>query len=282
MSVDTFKPEVWAASLLVALRKSLVYGMVVNRNYEGEIAEYGDTVTINSVSRPAISTYVPNSTTIVPEALTTAERKLLVDQAKYFAFEVDDVDQRQTRGDLIPAALSEAGYAMADAADQFLAGLYTGVVSANNLGTIAVTTGTPNDAYDKILVPLKVALDNANVPNEGRWAVIPPWLHGRLLRDDRFIRWDASGANPPSSINGYVGKAAGFLLFVSNNTPFPGGDDNIVIAGTNSAISYAEQISKVEAYRPQSSFSDAIKGLHLYGGKLVRPDGIAVAQASQT
>src|SRR4051812_38369086 len=107
MSVDTFKPEVWAASLLVALRKSLVYGMVVNRNYEGEIAEYGDTVTINSVSRPAISTYVPNSTTIVPEALTTAERKLLVDQAKYFAFEVDDVDQRQTRGDLIPAALSE-------------------------------------------------------------------------------------------------------------------------------------------------------------------------------
>ena len=282
MSVDTFKPEVWSAVLLASLKKKLVYGSLANTDYEGEIAEYGDTVTINSVSRPTISTYTPNSTTITPEALTTAQRKLLIDQAKYFAFMVDDVDARQARGALLPAALVEAGYALADTIDQFIAGLYTGVQSANALGTVAVTTGTVTDAYDKVIIPLKVALDNANVPFEGRWCVVPPWFHGRLLGDTRFIRANETGADVGAMITGQVGRAAGMDIYVSNNTPFPGGDDNIVIAGTNMAISFAQQISKTEAYRPQSAFEDAIKGLALYGGKLVRPDGIATCQASQT
>jgi hypothetical protein len=281
MSIDTFKPEVWSAVLLASLKKALVYGDLVNSDYEGEITDYGDTVTVNSVSRPTIGTYVPNVTNVTPQQLQTAQRKLVVDQAKYFAFSVDDVDARQARGDLIPAALSEAAYGLADVADQFLAGLYTGVQAANNLGTIAVVTGTPTSAYDNVLVPLKVALDNANVPTEGRWCVIPPWFHGRLLRDDRFIRADASG-EASQAINGYVGKAAGFSLRMSNNTPFPGGDDNIVIAGVRSAISFAQQINKVEAYRPQTGFSDAVKGLQLYGAKLMRPDALAVCQASQT
>lgn len=282
MSVDTFKPEVWAAALLVALRKALVYGSVVNRDYEGDISEFGDTVNINSVSRPTISDYTANSTVITPENLTTAQRKLLIDHAKYFAFEVDDIDARQVRSDLIPQAMSESAYALADVADQFIAGLYTGVNSANAVGTVAVTTAAPADAYDKVLIPLKVKLDEANVPTEGRWCVAPPWLHGRLLRDDRFIRADASGDSNPASVSGHVGSAAGFEISVSNNTPNPSGDDNIVMAGYRGAISYAEQIKKVEAYRPESSFSDAVKGLHLYGAKLVRPDGIATCQASQT
>lgn len=282
MSVATFIPEVWAATLLEALKKALVYGMVVNRDYEGEISESGDTVNINSISRPTISTYTPNSTSIVPEKLTAAQRKLIVDQAKYFAFEIDDVDARQARGDMMPAAMRESAFGLGDVADQFLAGLYTGVQAANALGTVAVPAATPTAAYDSVLVPLKVKLDEANVPDESRWCVIPPWFHGRLLRDDRFIRADASGDSVAAAIRGFIGEAAGFALFKSNNTPFPGGDDNIVIAGYRGAISYAEQIKKVEAYRPEDSFADAVKGLHLYGAKLVRPDGIATCQASQT
>lgn len=282
MSVDTFKPEVWSAVLLASLKKKLVYGGLANTDYEGEISEYGDTVTINSISRPTISTYTPNVSTITPEALTTAQRKLLIDQAKSFAFMIDDVDARQARGALLPAALMEAGYALADVIDQFIAGLYTGVQSANALGIIPVTTATVTDAYDKVLIPLKVALDVANVPNEGRWCVVPPWFHGRLLGDTRFIRANETGADVGAMITGQVGRAAGMDIYVSNNTPFPGGDDNIVISGTNNAISFAQQISKTEAYRPQSAFEDAIKGLALYGAKLVRPDGIATCQASQT
>lgn len=287
MSIATFKPEVWSAVLLASLKKKLVFGGLVNTDYEGEIAEFGDTVTINSVGRPTISTYTPNSTTIVPEQLTTAERKLVIDQAKYFAFYIDDVDARQARGSLMPAALMEAAYGMADVADQYIAGLYTGTQAANNLGTISVTSASPDNAYDLVLVPLKVALDDANVPTEGRWVVVPPWFHGRLLRDDRFIRADASGqgfgnGGQPASQTGFVGRAAGMEIYVSNNCPFPGGDDNIVIAGVNMAISFANQISKTEAYRPQNAFEDAIKGLQLYGAKLIRPDALAVCQASQT
>ncbi|WP_369778841.1 P22 coat protein - protein 5 domain protein [Streptomyces sp. R33] len=283
MAIVRFRPEIWSARLLVALRKSLVYAGpgIVNRDYEGEISEAGDTVRITSISRPTIGTYVPNSTTITPEELTDAQRTLTIDQAKYFAFKVDDVDARQARGNVMTQGMSEAAYALADVVDQYVAGLYTQAQSANQLGTVAVTTASPTSFYDSILVPLKVKLDEANVPAAGRYCVIPPWLHGRALRDDRFIRVDASGTSEGLR-NGMVGRAAGFDIVVSNNAPNPTGDDYVVQAGNSTAISFAEQINKTEAYRPENSFSDAIKGLTLYGAKVVRPDAIATALASQT
>ncbi|GAA0853459.1 MULTISPECIES: phage major capsid protein [Streptosporangium] len=283
MAITRFRPEIWSANLLVALRKALVYAgpSIVNRDYEGEIQEAGDTVRITSISDPTIGTYVPNSTTITPEELTDAQRTLLIDQAKYFAFKVDDVDARQAKGNVIPEAISRAAYKLADVVDQYVASLYTGVVSANALGTVAVTATTPTDAYDKVLVPLKVKLDEANVPNEGRYAVIPPWFHGRLLLDGRFIKLNESGTQDGLR-NGMVGRAAGFDILVSNNAINVTGDDYIVQAGSPMAISFAEQINKTEAYRPEGGFSDAVKGLALYGAKLVRPDCIATAAASQT
>lgn len=283
MAITRFRPEIWSANLLVALRKALVFAGpgIVNRDYEGDIAEAGDTVRITSISDPTIGTYVPNSTTITPEELTDAQRTLVVDQAKYFAFKVDDVDARQARGNVIPEAISRAAYKLADVVDQYVAGLYTGVVSANALGTVAVTSGTPTDAYDKVLVPLKVKLDEANVPTADRYVVVPPWFHGRLLLDGRFIKLNESGTEEGLR-NGMVGRAAGFDILVSNNCINVTGDDYIVQAGSPMAISFAEQINKTEAYRPEGGFSDAVKGLALYGSKLVRPDCIATAAASQT
>lgn len=282
MSVATFIPEVWSAVLLSSLKKSLVYAGpgVANRNYEGEISDFGDTVTINSVSRPTVSTYTPNSTTITPETLTTAQRKLIIDQAKYFAFEVDDVDLRQARagGALMNEAMSESAYALRDVADQYVAGLYTGVDAGNDLGTVAITSAAL--AYTNIN-KLKTKLDEADVPSQGRWVVVPPWYHELLLENDKFVRVDASGTSEGLR-NGTVGRAVGFDVLVSNNAPLITGDDYAVIAGYPGAISYAEQINKVEAYRPEDSFSDAVKGLHLYGAKLVRPTGIALLRASQT
>ncbi|MET8824785.1 P22 coat protein - protein 5 domain protein [Streptomyces sp. NPDC004610] len=283
MSINNFKPLIWSAQLLVAWRTALVYGgpQVVNRDYEGEIAESGDVVKITSISDPTISDYVPNSTVITPEELTDAQRNLVIDQSKYWAFKVDDVDKRQAKGNVVPEAMSRAAYRLRDVTDRYLAGLYTGVVAGNNLGTIAVPANTPTAAYDSILVPLGVALDEADVPTEGRYCVVPPWFYGRLQRDDRFI--DASKSGTTEALrNGFVGRAANFNIMKSNNTPNPTGDDNVIQAGVNAAISFAEQINKTEAYRPESSFSDAVKGLALYGAKLIRPDGIAIATASQT
>jgi N4-gp56 family major capsid protein len=279
MAITRFRPEIWSANLLVALRKALVYGgpMVVNKDYEGEISEYGDTVRITSISRPTINNYVPNSTVIAFPELTDAQRTLTVDQAKYFAFSVDDVDARQARGNVMPQAADEAAYALADVVDQYIASFYTGVQSANALGSLTVNSATtPTDAYDKVLVPLKIKLDLANVPTQGRYVVVRPELHGCLLRDARFIKVNESGTEDGLR-NGHVGRAAGFDIMISNNAPNTTASEYATIAGTNQAISFAEQINKVEALRPQSSFSDAIKGLALYGAKLVRPDALATA-----
>jgi hypothetical protein len=282
MAITNFIPEIWSADLLSSLKKNLVFAGpgVANRNYEGEIAEAGDTVKIASISRPTIGTYTKNLTTITPENLTDAQRSLLIDQSKYFAFEVDDIDLRQAKngGALLTEAATEAAYGLADVADQVVAALYTGVDAANAISTTSITTAALAVTG---LINLKVKLDNANVPTQGRYVIVPPWYHGLLLASDLFVRVDASG-NDTALRNGVVGRAFGFDVMVSNNCVNVTGDDYIVQAGYPGAVSFAEQIVKVEAYRPENAFSDALKGLHVYGAKLVRPTGIATLTASIT
>ncbi|MFH9728313.1 phage capsid protein [Streptomyces sp. NPDC017254] len=281
MTVKNFVPEVWSSKLLVATRKALVYAApgVVNRDYEGEIADAGDTVRITSVSRPAIGTYVPGSTTITPEKLTTGQRTLTVDQSKYWAFMVDDVDKRQAKSSLMPQAMSEAAYGLADVMDQYIAGLYTQIAAGNFLnaqGSPIDTYTAPTDFYDKVLVPLRTKLTKANVPTAGRYVIVPPEAYASLLLDDRFIKADNAGTDAGLR-NGLVGRAAGFDIYESNNCPVPTGDTTVVQAGVKEAITFAEQLNKTEAYRPESSFSDAVKGLALYGAKVIRPDHLAAA-----
>lgn len=277
MAITNFIPEIWSAQLLEPFYKSLVFGDVVNTDYEGDIREAGDTVRITSIGRPTVATYTPNSTTIVPEQLTDAQRTLVVNQCDYWSFYVDDVDKRQALGGIMEAGIMEAAYAQADRVDQYIAGLHTGVVSANALGAIQVDTAAK--AVDNVLIPLKVKLDEANVPTEGRWAVVPPWFHGRLLGDSRFVNASASGSTEPL-LNGRVGRAFGFDIRVSNNCPAGTGNNSMVICGTNAAITFAQQINSVEAYRPESAFRDAVKGLMVYGAKLLRPYSIATCDAS--
>lgn len=282
MAINNFIPEVWSARLLSSLKKSLVFAGpgVANRDYEGDIRQSGDTVRITSISRPTIGDYVKNSTTITPETLTDAQRSLLISESKYFAFEVDDIDMRQAAngGALMNEAASEAAYGLADVADQYVAGLYTAVQAANAISTTAITD--PAKAV-KGLLDLKTKLDVANVPTQGRYVVVPPWYLNLLLQSDLFARVDASGTSEGLR-NGTVGRAWGFDVMMSNNCVLITGDDYAVMAGVPGAISFAEQIVKVEAYRPESAFSDALKGLHLYGAKVVRPDALAVLTASVT
>jgi N4-gp56 family major capsid protein len=281
MAITRFRPEIWSAALLVALQKQLVYAGpgIVNRDYEGEISQAGDTVRITSISDPTIGTYSPNVTAVTPEELTDAQRTLVVDQAKYFSFFVDDVDARQAKGNVMPTAMERAAYKLADVIDQYVASLYTGVAAANTVGSVGSpidTFTTVTDAYDKILVPLRTALAKANVPKAGRFVVVSPELVGSLLKDARFIKVNEAGTSEGLR-NGIVGRAAGFDILESNNTPVPSGDTQVIIAGTSSAISFADQINKTEAYRPEAKFADAVKGLALYGAKLVRPDNLAIA-----
>jgi hypothetical protein len=278
VGVLSFVPEVWSPILLQSLKRAEVYGMVVNRNYEGEIAQKGDTVHINSVSRPTINSYTTYAT-ITVEQLTTADRTLVINKADYFAFSLDDLDKRQAAGNVVETAMGEAGYGLRDKVDQLIAGLYVDTQTANrvNAGT-AVSCTTGAICYTQ-LTKLKQKLDEANVPQEGRWVVVPPWYVALLLDTANFV------ANPASNtqsalVTGQIGRAAGMDILVSNNVPIITANQYAVMAGVVDAISFAEQINELEAYRLQTSFADAVRGLHLYGAKTVRPDAIAYVNAS--
>ena len=277
MSVDRFVPSLWAATLLENLNDAHVAVNLCNRNYEGDISQSGDTVRITSIGRVTIDNYVKNSTSISPETLDDSQQVLTIDQAKYFAFQVDDVDARQVRDDgaLMDVAMRDAAWGLGDAADtSVLSAMQSQGATGNALG--ALTIGTSNvDAYENI-VDLAVKLDENNVPRQGRWCIIPPWYHGWLQKNANFVSYGTQ-ANREDLENGIIGAAAGMRIVVSNNLPSASTGRNYVIAGHEMGVTYAEQINSVEAYRQESAFSDAVKGLHLYGNKITRPYVLANA-----
>jgi N4-gp56 family major capsid protein len=281
MSVETFIPEVWSARLLVNLQKSLVFAQpgIVNRDYEGDIAQAGDTVRVQSIGAITIGSYTKNSSISAPETLTDAESTLVVDQAKYFNFEVDDIDRRQAKANLIDAAMREAAYGLADTADQYISAMYTAAGSSvGTSGSPKTDLGTATNAYLH-LVALGTELDEQNVPRGMRWVIVPPWYYGLLLQDDRFVKSGTESA-AATLANGEVGMAAGFRVIMSNNVSNDATTWRIM-AGSSRAITFAEQINKVEAFRPEGSFGDAMKGLHLYGAKVMRPESLSVLYANQ-
>ena len=286
MAITNFIPTVWNAALLIALEKSLVYNApdVVNRDYEGDIAAFGDRVRIVSIGEPTISDYVRNTDIAAPEELSDADQELIIDQAKYFNFAVDDVDARQARGDVVVTAMEMAAYKLRDVADQRTAAIMAAAVpSANQIGTEAspkTDIGTAGKAYE-YLVDMGVKLDESDTPMERRWVIVPPFFHGALLKDDRFVKSGAD-AGDERLTNGKVGRAAGFDVRLSNNAPSTTATTKFkIIGGIDWAASYAEQILMTEAYRPERRFSDAIKGLHVYGQKVVRPDQLAMIVANK-
>lgn len=283
MSLE-FIPTIWAARLLKALDKALVYGQpgVVNRDYEGEIQKSGNTVKIGSVGDVSIGTYVSNEDIDDPEILTDAAATLLIDQAKYFNFYVDSIDRAQQNVNMLDEAMRRSAYGLRDKADQFLAGIMSANVDAGN---VIGTTGTPKvptkaDAYE-YLVDLGTLLDEANVPTEGRWCVVPSWFHGLMLKDDRFV---SAGTAKTDQVlqNGMVGEAAGFSILKSNNVPNTAGAKYYIMAGHSMATSYAEQILDLVTYKPEKRFGDAVKGLHVYGGKVLRGTSLAALIASKS
>lgn len=281
MAIDNFIPEVWSDRLKRHLDKALVYGMLVNREYQTDLISYGDTVNINQIGNVTIGDYTKNGSISAPETLTDANTKLLIDTAKYFNFEIDKIDEAQTKPKVMDAAMQRAGYGLADAKDQAIAALYTGVAASNIVGlgsSGAAVVPTTSDIYN-YFTQAGMLLTEANVPTVGRWAVIPPWMH-KLLQDSGEFTADTSMGDDVKT-NGLIGRVAGFEVYISNNVPNTAGAEYKVMFGTNEAITFADQLNSLEAYSPEGSFSDAVKGLDVYGAKLVHDDGIAVMTASK-
>lgn len=290
-SIDNFIPELWSARIMTALSKALVYAQpeIFNRDYEGEIKDVGNTVNINSIGDPTIFDYTKNVDMPAPETLTGSSKSLTITEAKAFNFQVDDVDKVQQQPKVMGTALERASYKLADVADSFLAGKLVSGATQNTIGTdttpiVPTPTAGALGAYEQ-LVDLATKLDESNVPTDGRWTVVPPWFHGMLVKDQRFVSYGAQDV----LYNRQVGQAAGFAILVSNNVPTvaaPGGAENQtarskIVAGHQMAGTYAEQINQVEAYRPERRFGDAVKGLHLYGAAVERPEAVAVLTAAR-
>lgn len=280
MAIVNFVPEIWSAEILVNLRNSLVYGQpgVINRNFEGDIREAGDTVHITSFAAPTISDYTKYGT-LTYEQLTDATRALLIDQAKSFSFGVDDVDRRQALGGFIQQASSDAAFGLAEKVDTFLAAaMYTAVNgTANDLG--AVTADVSDNTFYGTLISLRTTLVRAKIPAEGRWCIVPPEVYAALLQDNRFIKVNESGSTEGLR-NGFVGRIAGFDIYESNNVPTETTGVYDVLAGHPIATTFAEQIVETEALRLIDYIGDGIRGLHLYGAKVVRPEALALASVT--
>lgn len=287
MSVTHFKPTFWSKVLLGSLQKKLTFGSeyVINRDYEGEISGAGDSVNITSIADPTVSNYAPSGT-ITYESPTDAGQTLLIDQSAYFAVKVDDVDAAQAAGNMLKFMQGRGAYKTADKADQFLAGLYTSASPTNNVGTSGApktpgvfTTANPADFYTQVMIPLGVKLDEANVPDDGgRYAVMPPWCKGLLKQTGAFVQFPNATGGPGSVMaNGAIGMIDNMTILISNNAVNYAASNWIVQAGHNSAITYAEQIVKTEALRLQTTFADAVRALHVYGAKVVRPEALAIA-----
>jgi len=287
VALDNFIPEIWSARLLQHLDKNLVFKRFVNTDYEGEIESFGDTVRINQIGDVTVGDYTKNGTISAPQALDSSQLTLVIDQAKYFNFYVDDIDKAQQKPKVMDAAMGRAAYALANTVDTYIAGLYSDAgiaIDKDGEGTALAVGDTSNgadvSAYD-LIVNIATELDTKNVPKTGRWLVLPPWMFGLLLKDSRFTQFQ------DYMTSGRVPVVAGISLFESNNiqsslvdpdTNPESGDEYTeyyLMAGTNMAISFAQQINSVEAYRPEDRFADAVKGLLLYGAKVVIPDALA-------
>ncbi|EDS80792.1 P22 phage major capsid protein family protein [Clostridium perfringens] len=273
MSVKNFIPQIWSARLLANLDKNLVYANAVNRDYEGEIKKFGDTVKINQMGDVTVKDYKGGAIED-PEELNSNQTILTIDQAKYFNFKVDDVDKAQANVTLVDKGMGRASYAVQDVIDKFIAALVKDakIKVGNTSKPVEITVA---NAYDT-LVDLGVELDNKNVPRVGRFVILPPFYLGLLSKDPRFTK------DFKILENGVVDGAtvSGFKIMMSNNVPFSANNYSIM-AGIDMAISFAGQVTEVEAYRPEKSFSDAMKGLYVFGAKVTQPDCLACLTAKQ-
>ena len=282
MAVTNFIPELWSARLLNALDKSHVFANVVNRDYEGDIKKMGDTVHINTIGAVTIGTYTQNTDfSSGPETLATTDQTLTIDQAKYFNFQVDDIDAAQAAGDIMDKAMTRAAYGLADASDKYIAGILAGAADATNTVSTSAVALTSSNVYENV-VKMRTILDKANVPTAGRWLVIPPEMYALILLDDRFVK---TGGEMAEGIlrTGLVAQAAGFDIYLSNNCVSADVSSKVtytITGGVDSAATYAEQIVSTEAYRPEKRFADAVKGLHVYGAKVVDKAQIACLKAT--
>lgn len=280
-----FIPEIWSGKLQVKFYKTTVFSEIANTDWEGEIKGQGDTIHIRTIPTIDISNYTKGQvlTNQVPDSTPL---ELLIDKGKYFAVVLDDVDAVQADVKLMDMFTNDATEQMKIAIDgDVLDGVKEGAAAANkgdeggvlsgnlNFGTAAAPRAVTKDNVLDLFLDAGQALDEQNVPETGRWLVIPAWMASMVKRSDLKQAYLTGDSVSPLR-NGKLGMIDRFMVYVSNNLPKTEEGDTYLMAGTRDAITFASQMTNVETIRAQSTFGNIVRGLNVYGYKVIKPEAL--------
>tara|TARA_E500000305_G_scaffold110664_1_gene119457 strand:+ start:1833 stop:2822 length:990 start_codon:yes stop_codon:yes gene_type:complete len=305
-----FAPEIFSQKVLKFFRRASVVEDITNTDYAGEIENFGDTVRVIKEPTVTVSAYQRGSV-VNPQDLADDQITMVVDQANAFAFKIDDIEERQSHVNFEALATSSGAFALKRKYDATVlqaisdgAGIAASAVSGTTLTTTAAAgdIGTANapinvetdDNGINMMLAMARLLDDQSVPEENRWFVAPPIFYQKMLQaGNKLAEVQVTGDNSSPLRNGLAlpGTFAGFRCYKSTALNSTGGTDqvtltdasatlatdaseNIILAGHMSAVSTASHIAKTEVVRSTESFSDVIRGLHVFGQKVLRQEAV--------
>jgi hypothetical protein len=283
-----FIPEIWSGKLIENFYDATVLAAISNTDYEGEIRQFGDTVNIRTSPEITLREYVKGQTLTV-ENPDKPKIQLLIDKGEYFACVEDDVDKVQADIAMMDLWSKDASEKMKIKIDQRVLtdilpdiaainkGANAGRLSANiNLGTTGTPVAVSKSTVTDFIVDIGTVLDEANCPESDRFLVIPAKMAGLIKKSDLK---DASLAGDTTSIlrNGRLGMIDRFTIYMSHNLNVQAGGKYSLIAGHKMGFTFASQMTNTETLRSTTTFGDIIRGLQVYGYKVVKPEALSTA-----
>lgn len=275
MAVTNFIPEIWSAAVAQALQDTAVLAPITQTQYEGN-ASRGNQVHITGVIPPTVNDYAAATRTTTAEDLSDDGDTLLINQEKSFDFHVDDIDRVQAAGSF-ESWTTAAGRALGEDADAYIAA--RAIAEGTNAtvalgGSTALNGDTTGSATWNAIRDMRKILNKASVPATERFLVMNAEFEANLLTNDaKLAKADESGT-PGGLREATLGRVLGFTLVSSNQLPVT--DSPQAIAFWRPALAYVSQIDKVDGMRSHTKFADRVRGLHVYGSKVVSMYSTAV------
>jgi hypothetical protein len=273
MSVSNFIPTIWSDLINQAYAEASVFRPLANTSYEGEIRNFGDTVKINSINDFSTSTY---SGSVTYSEIDDSSLIMQINQKKYVAKTLDDVDAAQIKPKMAGEIARNFGRAFVADVEAYIASLYTeaGITDGSTGSVTAITSANVISTVGD----MASAFDENEVPDDGRVAIVPPWLAQKIVLSG-VIR-DTDNSSILSA--GYIGQFQGFQIYKSNRISKSGTSWYApMFFRRNDTIAMAEQINEMEALRREDEFADAMRALMVYGAKVIKPESLGVLYCSE-
>lgn len=277
MAYENFIPTVWAEAINRELERACVFAENTNREYEGKVAKMGDSVRILGVGKPTITRTTGKDIVLSdPETVEDTSVTLNINQIAYFNYKVDDIDKRQAVGGVMDALSKETSEGLANEMDRYIADM----AKAKNavLDAAAAYQVTKDNILEKIDAAQQKLWENDVKQNTKVTLTVSPRFY--MLLRQAYSRLDTD--NSDMLKNGVVGRYGNIIVKMSNNVAKNSAGGDLIQLKTDRAIAFVNPMTHTEAYRPEKSFSDAVKGFVLFDGKIVRPKEMIVMNVKYT